>query len=183
VRATEVLADGFTRVRDDVHALLSGDRRRGVGPGQGVTHEQLTFRIDDDSNSIGWLLWHLTRVQDDHVADVAGSDQVWTSAGWAQRFALPFADTETGYGQSSRQVGQVQPTAELLQGYFDAVHEQTTAYLAGLSDDDLDRVVDERWDPPVTLGVRLMSVIGDDLKHAAQAAYVLGVAQRAAASA
>jgi hypothetical protein len=59
------------------------------------------------------------------------------------------------------------------------VHERTTAFLAGLSDEDLDRVVDDRWDPPVTLEVRLVSTIGDDLQHAAQAAYVLGVAQRA----
>ena len=181
VRATEVLADGFSRVRDDVHSLLSGDARAGVGPASGVTPEQLTYRIDGGSNTIAWLLWHLTRVQDDHVSDVAGHGQVWTSAGWAQRFALPFADTETGYGQGPEQVAQVQPSAELLRGYFDAVHERTTAFLAGLSDKDLDRVVDERWDPPVTLGVRLMSVIGDDLKHAAQAAYVLGVAQRASA--
>ena len=179
VRATEVLADGFSRVRDDVHALLTGDARTGMGPESGVTPEQLTHRIDGGSNTIAWLLWHLTRVQDDHVSELAGHDQVWTSAGWAQRFALPFADTETGFGQGPEQVEQVQPSADLLRGYFDAVHERTAAFLADLSDDDLDRVVDERWDPPVTLGVRLLSVIGDDLQHAAQAAYVLGVAQRA----
>jgi uncharacterized damage-inducible protein DinB len=183
VRATEVLTDGFGRVRDDVRALLSGDSRAGVGPEQGVTHEQLVFRIDDSSNSIGWLLWHLTRVEDDHVADAAGEEQVWTSAGWAERFALPFPDTATGYGQSARETGEVQPSAELLSGYFDAVHERTMAFLQGLSDADLDRVVDESWDPPVTLGVRLLSVIGDCLQHSGQAAYVLGVAQRAAASA
>jgi uncharacterized damage-inducible protein DinB len=181
VRATEVLADGFSRVRDEVHSLLSGDASTGVGSESGVTPEQLIYRIDTGSNTIAWLLWHLTRVQDDHVAAVAGDDQVWTSAGWAQRFAMEFAATETGYGQVPEQVGQVQPPAELLRGYFDAVHERTTAFLGGLSDEDLDRVVDERWDPPVTLGVRLVSIIGDDLQHAAQAAYVLGVAQRVAA--
>jgi uncharacterized damage-inducible protein DinB len=181
VRATDVLADGFSRVHDDVHALLSGDSRRAVGPEQGVTGDQLIFRIDEASNTIAWLLWHLTRVQDDHVADVAGGEQVWTSSGWAERFALPFADTETGYGQGPEQVGQVQPSAELLSGYFDAVHERSMAFIAGLSDEDLDRVVDESWDPPVTLGVRLLSVIGDCLQHSGQAAYVLGVAQRASA--
>jgi hypothetical protein len=177
------LTDGFTRVRDDVNALLSGDTRTGVGPQHGVTHEQLVFRIDGSSNTIAWLLWHLTRVEDDHVADVAGSEQVWTAEGWAERFGLPFADSATGYGQSARGVGEVAPSAELLSGYFEAVHARTVAYLDGLSDDDLDRVVDERWDPPVTLGVRLLSVIGDGLQHTAQAAYVLGVAQRAAAAA
>lgn len=183
MRATEVLADGFSRVRDDVHALLSGDRRTGVGPEAGVTHEQLVFRIDGSSNTIAWLLWHLTRIQDDHVADVAGTEQVWTADGWADRFGLPFADEATGYGQSAREVGEVTPSPELLSGYFEAVHSRTVAYLDGLSDEDLDRVVDERWDPPVTLGVRLLSVIGDGLQHAGQAAYVLGVSQRAAARA
>jgi uncharacterized damage-inducible protein DinB len=181
MRATDVLADGFSRVQGDVQALLSGDTRHGVGPAHGVTDAQLVFRIDDGSNTIAWLLWHLARVQDDHVADASGSDQVWTSAGWAERFALPFADTETGYGHGPEQVGQVRPSAELLSGYFEAVHERSTAFLAGLSDEDLDRVVDESWDPPVTLGVRLLSVIGDCLQHTAQAAYVLGVAQRASA--
>jgi hypothetical protein len=177
------MTDGFSRVRDDVHALLSGDARTGVGPERGVTHDQLVFRIDGSSNTIAWLLWHLTRVQDDHIADVAHREQVWTSDGWASRFGLPFADSATGYGQSAREVGQVTPSAELLSGYFEAVHGRTLAYLGDLSDDDLDRVVDERWDPPVTLGVRLLSVIGDGLQHTAQAAYVLGVAQRAAGGA
>lgn len=178
-----MLADGFSRVRDDVHALLSGDTRAGVGPRDEVTHEQLVFRIDDSSNTIAWLLWHLTRIQDDHVADVARTDQLWTSDGWAVQFGLPFPDSATGYGQNAREVGQVNPPAELLSGYFEAVHARTVAYLEGVSDDDLDRVVDERWDPPVTLGVRLLSVIGDGLQHTAQAAFVLGVAQRAAAQA
>jgi uncharacterized damage-inducible protein DinB len=177
------LTDGFSRVRDDVNALLAGDARTGVGPEQGVTHEQLVFRVDGSSNTIAWLLWHLTRVEDDHVAEVAGTEQVWTGEGWAARFDLPFPDSATGYGQSAREVGEVTPSAELLSGYFEAVHARTLAYLQGLSDDDLDRVVDERWDPPVTLGVRLLSVIGDGLQHTAQAAYVLGVAQRAAAAA
>jgi uncharacterized damage-inducible protein DinB len=181
MRATDVLADGFSRVGDDVRALLAGDTRRGVGPSDGVTQEQLGYRIDDASNTIAWLLWHLTRVQDDHVADAAGTDQLWTSQGWAGRFGLPFADAETGYGQGPEQVGQVRPSAELLSGYFETVHERSTAFLAGLSDDDLDRVVDASWDPPVTLGVRLLSVIGDCLQHTGQAAFVLGVAQRASA--
>ena len=55
------------------------------------------------------------------------------------------------------------------------MHARTVAHLAGLSEADLDRVVDERWDPPVTLGVRLVSVISDDLQHAGQAAYLRGL--------
>ena len=139
----------------------------------------LTYRPDADANTVAWLVWHLTRVQDDHVADVAGIEQQWLAAGWYERFGLPFAPDATGYGQSSDEVAQVDVDGVLLCGYFDAVHEATTRYVGGLSADDLDRIVDERWDPPVSLGARLVSVADDDISHAGQAAYVRGLAERA----
>jgi uncharacterized damage-inducible protein DinB len=143
---------------------------------EGLDADQLTRRVQPEANSIAWLAWHLLRVQDDHVADVAGSAQVWTAAGFAQRFGLPFDDSATGYGFSAEQVGQVRvDSADLLLEYGAAVHERTAEFLGGLSDDDLDRVVDTRWDPPVTLGVRLVSVLSDDLQHVGQAAYLRGL--------
>jgi uncharacterized damage-inducible protein DinB len=168
MQISEVLVDAFERVNQTVrHAA------------EGLTVEELTRRLDGDANSIAWLLWHLTRVQDDHVADVAGVEQVWTSQGWTERFELPFSDDATGYGHSTRQVGQVTVASpELLIEYHDAVHEQTVSFVRGLKDADLDRVVDTRWDPPVTLGVRLVSVISDTLQHAGQAAFVRGVVVR-----
>ena len=141
----------------------------------GLTEDQLASRPGDTANPIGWLVWHLTRVQDDHVAEVAGLEQVYTAQGYAERFGLPFDVNDIGYGQTSAQVGQVRADAGLLTDYLRAVHEQTTRYLAGLDAADLDRVVDERWDPPVTLGVRLASVVNDDLQHVGQAAYVRGL--------
>ena len=138
----------------------------------------LTFRADADANSIAWLVWHLTRIQDDHVAGVAGTEQLWTAGGWHERFALPFDVSATGYGQTSDEVAAVSGSAELLLGYHDAVHEETLRFLGGLGPGDLDRIVDERWDPPVTLAVRLVSVVADDLEHAGQAAYVRGLAER-----
>jgi hypothetical protein len=163
----EVLVDAFGRIRDATHAVLDG-----------VSPSVLTHRPDPDANSIAWLVWHLTRIQDDHVADVANVEQQWTAGGWYERFGLPFAPGATGYGQSSEEVGQVDVDGALLLGYFDAVHEVSIRYVRGLQRDDLDRIVDERWDPPVSLGVRLVSVIADDLEHVGQAAYVRGVAER-----
>ena len=70
-------------------------------------------------------------------------------------------------------------TAELLVGYHDAVHDLATVqYLRGLDEPELGRIVDTSWDPPVTLGVRLVSVIADDLQHVGQAAFVRGILQR-----
>jgi uncharacterized damage-inducible protein DinB len=160
----ELLLDGFERVRDVVHRVLDG-----------LTLDQLRYRAGPDANTIAWLVWHLTRIQDDHVADVASAEQVWTAGGWYDRFDLPFDASATGWGQTSADVGAVRVTADDLLAYYDAVHEKTTTFVAGITDDDLDRVVDTRWDPPVTLAVRLVSVINDDAQHAGQAAFVRGL--------
>lgn len=165
----QVLEDGFGRIRQVVGQAVAD-----------LSADQLSFRIDGTANSIGWLVWHLSRVQDDHVADAAGVEQVWTSQGWSDRFDLPFDTASIGYGHSSAQVAAVLvSTPELLVNYHEAVCAQTLRYVRGLTDTDLDRVVDQSWDPPVTLGVRLVSVLSDDLQHAGQAAFVRGVLERA----
>ena len=163
----ELLRDLFDRVATDVHGAV-----------EGLDLDALTHRVDGTANSISWLVWHLTRVQDDHVADVAGTEQAWTADGWADRFGLPFAVDAIGYGQGGDEVAAVRAGADLLLGYHDAVHARTLAYLDGLTEADLDRVVDRRWDPPVTLGVRLVSVVDDDIQHAGQAAFVRGIVER-----
>jgi hypothetical protein len=159
-----LLLDAFDRIHEVVHHTVDG-----------LSADDLTHRPDGRGNSIAWLVWHLTRIQDDHVADVAGTEQVWTAKGYAADFGLPFDAADTGYGHGPQDVAAVRVSAEQLTAYFDAVHEATRTYVATLADDDLTRVVDERWDPPVTLGVRLVSVVGDDLQHAGQAAYVRGL--------
>lgn len=164
----EVLLDGLGRVRENVHAAVAD-----------LTADQLALRSGGDANSIAWLVWHLTRVQDDHVAEVAGLEQVWTAQGWVDRFALPLNRLSTGYGHSSADVAAVRvDPPELLTGYHDAVHDRTVGHLRGLTDADLDRVVDERWHPPVTLGVRLVSVVDDDAQHVGQAALLRGLLPR-----
>ena len=168
MNAIDLLVDAFGRVASDVHRAVDG-----LGP------DELALRLDADSNPVSWLVWHLARVQDDHVADLAGTEQVYTADGWAGRFALSLDDTDMGFGHSRAEVDAVRvDSVELLLGYHDAVHDRTVAYLRTLTDDDLDAVVDDDWDPPVTRGVRLISVVDDDIQHAGQAAYVAGVARR-----
>jgi uncharacterized damage-inducible protein DinB len=166
--AIAVLTDAFDRIREAVHEV-AGD----------LAPEDLNRRPEHGSNSVSWLVWHLTRVQDDHVADAAGLDQVWMSQGWQERFGLRLPAFDTGYGHVPRDVAAVRvDDAELLTGYHDAVHAQTVRCLAGLKAIDLDRIVDESWTPPVTLAARLMSVVADDLQHVGQAAYVRGMLGR-----
>jgi hypothetical protein len=143
----EVFVDGFGRVAESVHGVVDG-----------LSADELAARVEEEANPIIWLVWHLTRVEDDHVAHVDPRD--------------------TGYGHRSREVAAVRTEAPLLLGYFDAVHEMVQGFVSSLSADDLDRVVDTRWDPPVTLGVRLVSVVGDVHAHLGQAEFVRGILLR-----
>lgn len=163
----ELLVDSFNRIREGGHEAV-----------EGLSPEQLAERPGPEANSVGWLVWHLTRIQDDHMADLAGREQVWTVQGWSKRFGLPFDDADTGYGHTPTEVDGVRvESPDLLTGYLDAVHEQSVGFVSGLGLNDLDRIVDERWDPPVSLGVRLVSVINDDQQHVGQAAYVRGLVE------
>lgn len=164
----DLLIDAFGRIRETVHEVVDG-----------LSPDELAVRLDNGANSIAWLVWHLTRIQDDHIADAAGTEEVWIAQEWSERFELPFSRRATGYGHSSKDVASLGGvSAELLTEYHDAVHERTVKYLGTLKDRDLDRVVDDTWTPAVTLGVRLISVISDDLQHVGQAAFIRGWLER-----
>jgi hypothetical protein len=164
MNTAEVLADAFGRIKEVVHEAV-----------EGIATEHLHTRLDPRANTIAWLVWHLTRIQDDHIADVAGREQVWTAQDWASRFGLPFPPEATGYGHTPDEVAAVRVgSPDQLLGYYDAVHDETLEFVSGLRGTALNRVVDESWSPPVTLGVRLVSVVADDLQHAGQAAFVRG---------
>jgi hypothetical protein len=170
--SAELLVDGFGRIRETVADVLDG-----------LTAEQLVYRIGPGANPVSWLIWHLTRVQDDHVAAAFGATQVWSSEGWAGRFGLPSAMMDHGYAHSSDQVASVAAataSVPLLLEYHETTYAQTVKLVSDIRDADLDRVVDTRWTPAVTLGVRLVSVLDDDMQHAGQAAYVRGVILRTA---
>ena len=116
---SELMTDALGRVRELVHAAV-----------EGLSDDDLAWRPDPEANSIAWLVWHLTRIEDDHVADVAGTSQAWVDDGWADRFGLPLPVGDHGYGHSPEQVGEVRAGADLLAGYYDAVSARTAAYLA-----------------------------------------------------
>ncbi|HEY2004619.1 MAG TPA: DinB family protein [Candidatus Saccharimonadia bacterium] len=162
----EILIDGFSRVDEAVRKVLGG-----------LSEEDLSFRPSPAANSIAWLVWHLARIQDDHLAGVADQPQVWPQ-GWSDRFGLPFDESATGWGHGPDEVAAVKVSGRLLGGYYEAVHRVTLDYIRDLKPVDYGRVVDKNWDPPVMLGVRLVSVLADDLQHVGQAAYVRGLIER-----
>jgi hypothetical protein len=161
----DLLVDFFDRIRELVVDLTDN-----------LTDEAGSYRPDPQANSIAWLVWHASRIQDDHVADLAGVGQRWPA--WRDRFGLPFGPWATGYGQSADEVGQVRVAGDLLAGYHADVDDLTRTYLDSLTTEELARVVDTRWDPPVTAAVRLVSVVGDLEQHLGQAAYVRGLVER-----
>lgn len=163
----DIFIDFFERILDN-----------GVAAVDGLTDEQLAHRISPDANSIAWLVWHTARVQDAQIAHAAGTEEVWFSQGWVERFGLDIDPADHGYGHTSAQVGKVRASAELLSDYLRASHEATVAYLRTVTEADLDEVIDRSWEPPVTRGVRLVSIADDDAQHVGQAAYLRGLLGR-----
>jgi uncharacterized damage-inducible protein DinB len=168
VDAVQVLVEMFDRIPEHVAEAV-----------EGLSAAELATSPEPGSNSIGWLVWHLTRVQDEHVGELLDGEQVWVTGGWPERFGLTADPANTGYGHTPADVERVRADGpDALVGYYAAVAARTRDYLGGLTGQDLDRVVDERWDPPVTLGVRLVSIADDDIQHAGQAAYLRGLLDR-----
>ncbi|MDT5275182.1 MAG: hypothetical protein QOG95_2114 [Mycobacterium sp.] len=163
--ARELLRDAFTRLIEHVDEVTDG-----------LTDEQANYRPSPGANSIAWLIWHSARVQDIQLAPIAGVDQVWTRDGWVDRFGLDLPRNDTGYGHGPDEVAKVQASADLLAGYYHAVHKLTLEFVAGVTAEDLGRIVDPGWDPPVTASSRLVSIIDDCAQHLGQAAYVRGIA-------
>ena len=166
--SADILADGFERVRTTSH-----------GAGRGLTRATLEAKVDPETNTIAWLLWHIGRGQDAQVSALMGEEQAWTASGFATRFALDLPDDSTGYAHTPEDVSKVSGVEiDLYLDYIDAVCDRSINYVGDLSDTDFDDVVDERFTPPVTRAVRLFSVISDDLQHAGQAAILRGLLER-----
>jgi uncharacterized damage-inducible protein DinB len=162
----ELLADGYGRIQRSLHSTLDG-----------LTADQLAYRPSEQANTIAWLAWHLTRVQDHHLSELAGREQAWIAGAWHSKFGKPADPRDTGQRYTPEQVAAIRLSdPKLLLDYHDAVCQRSLEYIRGLRPADLDRVLDEpQWDPKPTVGVRLVSVIGDNIQHAGQAAYVRGL--------
>lgn len=166
--ANDILIDAFARVHDLLPQLL-GD----------LDTEALLWRPDAEANPIGWLAWHLLRVEDDHMAGVGELEQVYTRDGFAALFDLPWDASVIGYGQTSAEVGRFHVDGPaLLVDYANAVHAQSEAVLGAMGEDDWARIVDRNWTPPVTAAARIVSVLGDITQHLGQIGYVKGLHER-----
>jgi hypothetical protein len=164
----DLLTDGYDRLPDFLEHVL-----------RGLSREDLNWQPHEDCNSIGWLVWHLTRQQDAQIAALMGEEQLWIKDGWHLKFDRTADPEDTGYGHTPEQVAAFKsPDPNTLLGYLKVVVEWTKQYFLSLSKDDLDRELEEPWFQPLpTVGVRLISILDDSVFHAGQAAYVRGLRQ------
>lgn len=170
--AVLLLRDGFTRVSEGIETLLESAEPR-----------MLRFRASNSANPVAWLIWHLSRVQDDHFTflaraldPAAEAEQRWIANDWVSRFNLPYRRLDTGFGHSSDQVADFgMYDGQYLRGYHLDVHRQAMDILGTLHESDLGVVIDRRWDPPVTAAARLVSILGETTAHLAQAEFVRGI--------
>lgn len=162
----ELIIDGYGRVLQILERALTG-----------LAPEDLNEQPHPDSNSIGWIAWHLARVQDRHFANLMGEEQLWIAAGWYARFNRPPDVDDTGARHTSEQVAAFKsPDVQTFLDYYRSVYDRTKRYIFGLSEADLDRQLDDpRYQPPLTVGGRLVNVISDNLQHAGQVAYLRGL--------
>ncbi|MFQ5932949.1 MAG: DinB family protein [Nitrospiraceae bacterium] len=160
-----IVADALDRVRDNLHRDLKD-----------LTPQEL---VAGPKPPIGWLVWHLIRVQDANISALAGREQAWIAEGWHARFAMPPdpKDYASGHRQTPAQVDAFSVTdSQVLLDYFDVVLERTKTYLSTLFPGDLDRILNEpQYQTPPTVGVRLVSVIADNTRHAGQVEYLRGL--------
>ena len=168
METSDILVEAFGRVRGLVHQAASGLHR-----------PQLTFRPELEANSIAWLIWHLTRIQDDHVSKIAEVEQVWVTGSYAAELGLAPDPDALGQGDGPDDVAAISPgDASPLLRYHDEVMDRTVVYLNSVTAAELDRIIDHSYSPPVSVGVRLVSVLSDNLQHAGQARFLRGMVDR-----
>lgn len=164
----DLLTDSYNRLPEFLENVLKG-----------LSRKDLDWQPSDDCNSIGWLVWHLTRQQDAQIASLMGEKQLWIKDGWYSKFDRAADPKDTGFGHTPEQVAAFRsPDQRALLDYLKVVVERSEQYFQSLSKEDLDRELEEPWFQPLpTVGVRLISILDDSVLHAGQAAYVRGLLQ------
>lgn len=164
----DLLVDAYKRLPEFLSNVLKG-----------LSQDNLDWQPHPDCNSIGWLIWHLTRQQDAQISSLMNEQQLWLSGEWAKRFNYSPDPGDVGFGHTPEQVSSFKsPDIQTILDYHYAVLDRTKRYLITLSKNDLDRELEEPWFQPLpTVGVRLISILEDSLLHAGQAAYIRGLIQ------
>ncbi|MFC2060072.1 DinB family protein [Chloroflexota bacterium] len=141
---------------------------------EGLTQDDLNQQPNPDSNSMGWIVWHLTRIQDRAIADLTGEEQLWIKDTWHSKFNRPADPQDVGVRHMPEDLAAFKsPDVQTLLAYHQAVLQVSKRYISNLSQTDLDRWLGHpRY---ATVGARLVVLISENLQHAGQVAYVHGL--------
>ncbi|WP_422742741.1 DinB family protein [Micromonospora sp. WMMD754] len=163
-----------------VRGLVHRTQRELLAVLDGLEPDLLDRAAKAGTNSIGWLLWHLTRSHDRNISELRGSQQVWLSDGWHARFGRGADPSDTGYRHSRAEAAAFQsPAPELVVAYHRAVVDMIDHYLDAASLDELSRrVASPTLGDTATVQDRLVGLLADGLQHVGQAALLRGMLER-----
>lgn len=153
--------------------LVEGAYRTLLQATDGLTDAQLYAQPSPQTNSIAWLMWHLSRWRDAVSASVSGEPQLWEQDGWATRYGIPAS--RTGLGDTLEQVAAFRVERTLLFGYAEAAHQVTIARIARLTPEQLQQPVLVHTGEHRPAWRALASICSDSAQHSGQIAYLRGL--------
>ena len=104
----------------------------------GLTLEELNWRPNAEANSIAFIVWHTTRVED-RWFQVFCQDKpdLWTSGRWFEKLGMN--EDRSPFGLTPEDLASLPTlTIEALKSYFEAVRSETRKYLASIGPEDLE---------------------------------------------
>lgn len=164
----QLLIAGFERISGTLERTLNG-----------LSVKDLNYQPKPDSNSMGWLVWHLTRWQDFQASQPLKKEQVWIEKKWYEKYGRPADPADTGMGHKEADLAKYRsPDAATLIGYNKEVLVRLKEYINSLTASDLDKVVEGTpFNPPPTVGMNLIGLWSDGMQHTGQVGYVRGYIQ------
>ena len=142
---------------------------------EGLTDADLIKRPSDQDNTIGWLMWHKTRVEDIAFADASGEEQFWISDKWHEKFGMEpnpgqmgfrgFARTSDEPRVQERKTFSATPTpfGRARLRCWRASRPRTST-----------RKSPPRWARPSKSGTTSGRVAADNIQHGGQICYLRG---------
>ena len=138
-----------------------------------LTEEQLYHQPTPDTNSIAWLIWHLSRWRDKISAAAAGEPEVWISQGWAGKFGME--DGRTGLGDTIEQVARFKVDTNMLTDYAEAAHKAIVERVSGFTTEQFNQEIEYTPGSPRPAWRALISVVEDSAEHTGQINYLRGM--------
>ena len=143
----------------------------------GLSDETLARRISDSDNSIGWLLFHMSRVVDVFMnSRFQGNPQIWIEDGWCEKFGLSDDPDTTGQGWDAARVAAWQlPSRDVLVGYYEAVKAGCRDYMSSVTGEELSASISLRpGSDPEPIEAIMGVLVFDNIVHGGQIAFLRG---------